>query len=395
MKHFAAFAALILGPIVLVAQPPSPPPEITPTPAGSPARSPGPAPATSPIPGASPARVPKPIATPPPAPPARVAVDSLSDTDVQEAIATLRANFLNPSATTDAEINRATLQGLMERLSPGATILADSGPPTGELSPFRFETVENRIGYIRLGTLQVDTIGQLDQSLKTFAEQRLKAVVLDLRATPPGSDFDTAAEVIKRFCPKGQELFSIKKSPAKKERIFTSNLDPKFQGVLIVLADNECSGASEIIAAALRESARALVIGETTMGQAVEFADVPLGSGKTVRVAVARVVLPGGIEIFPRGVKPDITVALPDDTKRELLRLELEKGAASAIAESERPRMNEAALVAGVNPELEAMQAAQRNRGERSQPPPRDVQLQRAIDLVTTIAIYEKKTSGK
>ncbi len=57
--------------------------------------------------------------------------------------------------------------------------------------------------------------------------------------------------------------------------------------------------------------------------------------------------------------------------------------------------MNEAALVAGLNPELDAAQLAQRTPGERPKPPLRDATLQRAVDLVTTVSIYEKGAGRK
>jgi hypothetical protein len=103
------------------------------------------------------------------------------------------------------------------------------------------------------------------------------------------------------------------------------------------------------------------------------------------------VVLPGGTDIFPGGVKPDLPVEVPQETTDAVLAAELEKGVADALAETERPRMNEAALVAGTNPELEALASAQRHKGEKSQTPLRDAVLQRAVDFVTALAVYGAK----
>jgi hypothetical protein len=78
-----------------------------------------------------------------------------------------------------------------------------------------------------------------------------------------------------------------------------------------------------------------------------------------------------------------------------VLKAALESGVAPLAVETERPRMNEAALVAGTNPELDAMQAAARARGEKPKPPLRDAVLQRALDAITTIALFEATKKGK
>lgn len=305
----------------------------------------------------------------------------------------LKGNYINPGALSELELSRATLQGLIDRLSPGVSILAQP-PANPEASPFMAEVLDDGIGYLRVGSLAKGNIDEMDAALQSFNAKSLKSVVLDLRATPPGSEFDMAAEVIKRFCPKGKVLFTVKKINAKQERIITSNQDPSFQGLFIVLVDKENAGAAEVIAAVLRIYANAMVIGQNTSGQAVEFSDLALHSGKILRVAVAEVVLPGNVPIFPKGVKPDIAVQMSAEDEREIMKRSLEKGGISQfVFETERTHMNEAALVAGRNPELDALEAAQHAKvaGEKPKPPLRDVVLQRAVDFVTSVGIYENR----
>lgn len=352
-------------------------------------------------PVASPTAIPSPVSKPveptappekTPAPTVRSLVDGLSQSDLNDALKLLKSNYLNPAALDDLALSRATLQGLIERLAPGVSIL-DKPPGNKETSPFRAEILDDRIGYLRLGSLAKGNIGEMDAALQNFKDKALKSAVLDLRATPESSDFDSAAEVIKRFCPKGKLLFTVKKISAKQERIVTSNREPLFQGLLVVLAGKETAGAPEVIAAALGMHAGAMVVGQETAGAPVEFADLPLHDGKLLRVAVAEAVLPGNVSIFPKGVKPDIAVGMPEETKREVMRLSLEKGVSQFVFETERPHMNEAALVAGSNPELDALEASQRLKvGERpNKTPPHDVVLQRAVDLVTSIGIFHGK----
>jgi len=348
---------------------------------------------SSPAPSASASASPGKTADSPSATPdSRTIIDGLSQGDLSNALDLLKNNYINPSALSDQELSRATLQGLLDRLAPGVSVFSQP-PPNPEASPFLAEILDDRIGYLRLGSLVKGNLDQMDAALQNFNSKMLKSVVLDLRATSGSSDFDLAAEVIKRFSPKGKVLFTIKKTNAKQERIMTSNQDPSFQGLTVVLVDKDTAGAAEVVAAALRIFANAMIIGQNTPGQAVEFSDLSLPSGKILRVAVSEVVLPGNVSIFPNGVKPDEAVAMPAEMKREIFRLSQEKGVSQFVFETERLHMNEASLVAGTNPELDALQAAQRVKStERPKPLPHDVVLQHAVDLITSIGIYETKS---
>ena len=321
----------------------------------------------------------------------RDTVNSLSDDDLREFLRLLRENYIKPDTLTDAEISRATIQGIIERLGPGASLRPAPESGASAASPCKSEILDAGAGYLRVGSLNAENLAALDTALLDFAAKKIGAVILDLRATPAGSEFTQAAEICKRFCPKGKVLFTVKKPTVRDEQILTSKEDPKFTRLLVTLVDGDTAGAAEIIAAVLRTYAKALVIGQRTRGESVEFAEVPLPSGKLLRVAVAEAALPDKAPVFPGGVKPDITVDVPQETTANVLKQGLEGGVAALVEETERQKMNEAALVARRNPELDAAQAAQARKGERPKAPVRDVVLQRALDFITTIALYEKK----
>jgi len=323
-------------------------------------------------------------------------VDSLSDADLDKVISLLKDNYVKPEALTDVDLRRATVQGLLNRLAPGVSLLETSAAEETAASPFRSEIIDNRIGYARLGAISPGNVSELDAALQKFTAAKLPAMILDLRATPAGSDFEQTAEVCRRFCPKGNILFSVKKPNAKEEQILTSKEDPKFQGILVALVDRSTAGDGEVIAAVLRTHVHAMVIGQQTRGEAAEFAEFPFSNGKVLRVAIAEVALPeGGVPVFPGGVKPDLPVDVPEDATKSVLKLELDKSVGEFVFDTERPRLNEAALVAGTNPELDALQLAQKSKAEKTSPAPRDVVLQRGVDFITTISIYEKRSGAK
>jgi hypothetical protein len=76
--------------------------------------------------------------------------------------------------------------------------------------------------------------------------------------------------------------------------------------------------------------------------------------------------------------------------KAEIFQQSVQKGLSEFVQERSRPHLNEAALIAGTNPELEAAETAQRRARTGEKTPPRDVVLQRALDVVTSLSIYKK-----
>ena len=333
-----------------------------------------------------------PAVSPSPTPSTDALIDAMGSADLQQAIQLLKTNYVNPEALSETELDRAMLHGVMERLGPGAMIFAERAPQSNEsTNPFFGEVLEGHIAYLRLGALTPPNLQALDANLQAARAKKVDAAVIDLRASPATNDFAVAAEFAKRFTPKGKPLFSLRKANAKQERAFSADRDPAYDGVMIVLADGETSGPAEAIAGLLRLHKKALVIGQPTAGQAVEYSDLALNGGRILRVAVAEALLPEGRSLFPGGVKPDLPVEMPLADKRVVFQQSLEKGMSPFIFEAERPHLNEAALLAGRNPEIEAMEAAQRRRASGEKPLARDLVLQRAIDVVTSLAIYQQR----
>lgn len=326
---------------------------------------------------------------PAPTPSAAALIDSLTAPELDEVISLLRDHFIKPEMLEELPLKRATVLGAITRLAPGASILQAPAATDLAASPFRSEIVDGRIGYARLGDSAPGNVAALDAALAKFTEAKLGALVLDLRATPGSSDVEQMAEVCRRFVPKGRVLFTVRKANVKEEQVLTSRDDPKFGGILVALVDRDTAGTAEVIAAVLHTQVNAMVIGQQTRGEAVEFQTFPLASGKLVRIAVAEVALPDRTTVFPGGVKPDLIVDVASETTAAVLKRELEKGVADLVFETERVRMNEAALVAGSNPELDVAQAAQKAKADKKVVL-HDAVLQRAVDFVTTLAIYQK-----
>ena len=320
-------------------------------------------------------------------------VNSLSQADLQAVVTLLKANFTDPDAITDTELNRATVEGLLVRLPRGVILLSGKeNVPSAASSGFYSEVIAGSIGYVRLGSLNSANLQALDKSLSNFGGKKVNALNVDLRASQATDDLALAAEFAKRFCPRGKTIFTLRKPAGRQDRGFNSDRDPAFRDLVMVLADGDTAGAAEAIAAALRFYDKALVIGQPTAGRAAEYSDLPLPTGKILRLAVAEMISPEGRSLFPEGVKPDLPVEMSLADKRQIFQLSGEKGMNPFVYEAGRQHMNEAALLAGTNPEVEAAEAAQQRRGQsQEKPPPHDPVLQRALDVITSLEVYQKR----
>jgi hypothetical protein len=332
-------------------------------------------------------------ATPSPSPPS--VLETLTAADLQQAIPIIRDHYVNPAALNETELKRATLAGILEYLGRGVLLLPARGSPAATPAPFYREIIGGHIGYLRPGDLSRPQLEELDTTLRGFAGKNVDAVILDLRGSIEANDYATAAEFAKRFVPKGQALFSLRGPAAPAVRDFVSDQAPLYNGLLVLLADGETAGATEVLAAVLRFYNHAIIIGETTAGAAVDYSDLPLPSGKILRVAVAEAIIPDEHSRYPNGVQPDLPAALPVAAKREIFAQSLTKGMAPFVFETDRPHLNEAALLAGTNPEIEAAQATQQRQAQGGPKPSalHDTVLQRGVDLVTSIEVYQKQTS--
>ena len=182
--------------------------------------------------------------------PARTLIDSMDPADLKEAIQLLKNNYIKPEALNETELSRATFEGILTRLGRGVVLLrrfrSGTGRTGGAVLSARFWKATLVIfGSARSPGPNLDA---LDANLQTFAAKKVDAVVLDLRASPATNDFATGRRVREAFLSERKTALQLRKTTAKQERTFTSDRDPAYQGLTIVLADGDTAGAAEAIA---------------------------------------------------------------------------------------------------------------------------------------------------
>ena len=249
----------------------------------------------------------------------------------------------------------------------------------------RHELLEKQYGYIRLSQFQEKTEGELDKALKALEEESkgsMKGLVLDLRNNPGGL-LDQAVKVADRFIESGLIVSMEGRREDQKMKFFAHSQGTIARYPLIVLVNGGSASASEIVAGAIQDHGRGILVGTQTFGKGSVQTIFPLKDGSGLRLTTARYFTPNGRSIQAKGIIPDIIVkpSLPEEEKvipppklpmeKDLERhlIETEKGLPK---EKEKPKKEEAKVKK-----------------------PSDPQLERALELLKSWEIFKNKAKEK
>jgi hypothetical protein len=330
----------------------------------------------------------------------RPLLENLPQNAIQSAFQVLRRDYIRREDLTFEELNRAALQGLLERLDFGAEIVAKNGTQKTAAASVLAEFLAPGIGYIRPETFGEGEGTLFEKALSDLADNKAEHLILDLRAGGIGL-FDEAALILQCFIPQGEMMFKMKQLNSDDAELFISKHAPLWDRRVVVLVDGETGNAAEAVAACLRARGRALILGEKTRGATVRFAEVQLDENATLRYASAEMMLPDGTSFFKKGLSPHFAVSADMDEKHQVFAGSHGKTLAPYVRDRVRPRFNERALVRGQNPELDdyvRRSTGQALPGDQGQV--RDVVTQRALDLLqsrdfTTEAGINWKAAGE
>ncbi len=170
------------------------------------------------------------------------------------------------------------------------------------------ELVDNKVGYLRLRAFNENSSNQLKKGISEIEKnKKLVGYILDLRNNPGGL-LSQAVKISDFFLDDG-EIVSTKGRKNRENRKFFAKKGDKIEGKpLIVLINNGSASASEIVAGALQDQKRAVLLGETTFGKGSVQSIIPLNNRGAIRLTVSKYYLPSGKSISEVGVVPDIKV---------------------------------------------------------------------------------------
>jgi len=181
----------------------------------------------------------------------------------------------------------------------------------------KYRMLDDNYGYIRITQFQEKTGKDLDAAIKELqksAKGELKGILLDLRNNPGGL-LDQAVDVSDSFISNGLITYIEGRKPDEKVTFAAHNKKSDYQGPLVVLVNEGSASGSEIVAGALQDSRRAIIVGTKTFGKGSVQTIIPLSDGSAVRLTTAKYYTPAGRLIQADGINPDIVVE--DDLTRK------------------------------------------------------------------------------
>ena len=224
--------------------------------------------------------------------------ESTLDMSLQDAVSRLRGETGSPVKIT---IFRKTFKEPKE-----FTIVRDIIKVRSVVS----KLYQNNIGYIKIRSFSKNTSSGLDKALEELRGKGITKLILDVRNNPGGL-LNQAVEVTDRFLNKENLIVYTKGRSDEQNMRFTSH--DKVAGVsypMIVLVNGGSASASEIVAGALQDLGRAVILGTQTFGKGSVQTIIPLSDGSALRLTTARYYTPSGRVIQENGIEPDIIVEM-------------------------------------------------------------------------------------
>ncbi len=243
---------------------------------------------------------------------------------------------------------------------------------TIKIRSVRSRIVDDHIGYVRISQFQESTPQDLRRELVKLRDEGTQGLILDLRNNPGGL-LSAAVGVSEQFLQSDKLVVSVKGRDGRKDEYRARPpMDPD-EYPMIVLVNQGSASASEIVAAAMQDWGKAVILGKTTFGKGSVQTILPLSDGSGLRLTTAKYYTPRGESIHSVGVKPDIVV----EQKPMTLGEEQKEPTATTPEEDVRPS---SAKALGNDPDpqkdLEAVMK-------------KDVQLQKAIELLKTWNVFK------
>lgn len=240
-------------------------------------------------------------------------------------------------------------------------------PTVKDLSGHRqFQLDETKIGYIHLVQFGEQTTSDFEDAIRKLKKQGMQALIMDLRGNPGGL-LDQAVQIVEQFVPRGTLIVTTEGRGATPKAEYKAKGGEKFSKLpMVVLVNGNSASAAEIVSGALQDltakgQCRAIIVGEQTFGKGSVQSILPLQNGTALRLTTAKSYTPSHKVIHERGITPDIIVPMSEEEDRDVW-IQRTPGAMESFDDKERERIQST----------------------------RDVQLDRAYDLLKGIALYSQ-----
>jgi carboxyl-terminal processing protease len=235
----------------------------------------------------------------------------------------------------------------------------------------KLKVLEGSIGYVKINQFQEQTANDLAAAMKKLDEEKITSLVLDLR-NDPGGLLNSSIDVASQFLEKGKLVVYTKTRSGEKSEFFTDN-NGHFTLPMVVLVNQGSASASEIVAGALKDWNRAVILGTVTFGKGSVQTVIPLSDGSGLRLTTAKYYTPKGKSIQGTGITPDIIV-----------KLEAKNGS------KEHPVLREKDLEHHLKNEQGDSKGEEKETAPVEVDEKDDIQLQRAVDILKTWNVFKE-----
>ena len=185
-----------------------------------------------------------------------------------------------------------------------------------QIKSVKSDLLKENIGYIRLTSFNENSGKQIKKEIENFEKNKdIKSYILDLRNNPGGL-LSQAIKISDFFLNDGEIVSTKSRKPSENRRWFAKKGDLTNGKTLIVLINYGSASASEIVAGALKDHKRAIILGENSYGKGSVQSIIPLKNEGAIRLTVAKYYLPSGKSISEVGVSPDIEINETTDNFR-------------------------------------------------------------------------------
>jgi len=185
-----------------------------------------------------------------------------------------------------------------------------------QIQSVKADILEKSIGYLRLTSFNENSGKQIEREIKKLEKNKdVKSYILDLRNNPGGL-LSQAIKISDFFLDNGEIVSTKSRKPSENRKWFAKKGDLTNGKVLIVLINYGSASASEIVAGALKDHKRAILLGENSFGKGSVQSIIPLKNDGAIRLTVAKYYLPSGKSISEVGVSPDIEIDEENDDFR-------------------------------------------------------------------------------
>ena len=185
-----------------------------------------------------------------------------------------------------------------------------------QIASVKSKIIDNSIGYIRLTSFNENSSDQIKKKIKKFKkEKKIEKYILDLRNNPGGL-LSQAIKISDFFLDNGEIVATNGRKKIENRKWFAKEGDIINGETLVVLINYGSASAAEIVAGALQDHKRAILIGENTYGKGSVQSIIPLKNKGAIRLTISRYYLPSGKSISRTGVTPDIEIAESSDEFR-------------------------------------------------------------------------------